>query len=269
MDKKKPTIIDGIQCYSPHDATDDTDYPESGLENIYNNESKHFWFLSRSEFIARFFKKYTSTNNRIIEIGAGTGNVSRNLMNHGYKPAVGELYLSGLHYAKSYGIDECYQFNLYDIPFENEFDTAGLFDVLEHLSDPVKALNNIHNMLNENGLLFVTVPAHMWLWNIDDRLAGHKTRYTKKTIAKTIEKGGFEIIESRYFFISIIPLLFLRTIIKPDNKHKKNYTNDNTDIKINPILNTILLSICRIENSLNHFLPNVFGGSLLIVARKK
>ena len=41
-----------------------------------------------------------------------------------------------------------------------------------------------------------------------------------------------------------------------------------TGIDINPMVNWLLLRLTRLENSLSKWLPNVVGGSLLIVAVK-
>jgi hypothetical protein len=38
---------------------------------------------------------------------------------------------------------------------------------------------------------------------------------------------------------------------------------------INPIINSILLFISRLENKINPYLVNFSGGSLLIIAKKK
>ena len=57
-------------------------------------------------------KRYISKDKKIIEIGAGTGNVSRDLQQHGYNNiSVGEMHINGLKYAKNYGIKDCYQFD--------------------------------------------------------------------------------------------------------------------------------------------------------------
>ena len=269
MKHKTPVIIDDIPCYNPQVDSDHADYPESELKELYKAESKHFWFITRYEFIINTIIKLTDFNSRFIEIGAGTGNISRKLMEKGYKPAVGELHLSGLKYAKSYGISECYQFDIYDTPFDDSFDAIGLFDVLEHLDKPDYALSNIHSMLHDNGLLYITVPAHMWLWNKYDRIAGHKVRYTKSTLTQITKQANFEIIECRYFFIFITPLLWLRSLLHPDKNLEATELKVDSEIHINTIVNKVLLTICRLENMINHLLPNIFGGSLILVAKKR
>ena len=115
----------------------------------------------------------------------------------------------------------------------------------------------------------LTVPSHMWLWNRDDAIAGHKIRYTKKELIEKLENSGFEIITARYFFMAITPLLFLRRVLNKDDGSKVREEEYSNDISINPTLSKILLFISNIENKINRYLPNLFGGSLFIIARKK
>ena len=215
-------------------------------------------------------QKYIDKSASIIEIGAGTGNVARFFIQEGYtNVSVGEMHLNGLKYAKGYGIKECYQFNLLNTPFENEFDVVCMFDVLEHIKDDNLALQNIYKSLTKKGNIVLTVPSHNWLWNRDDAIAGHKIRYTRKQLVEKLEKNGFEVITARYFFIFIAPLLYLRTILNKDDKSDIKEEEYSNDISMHPLLSNILLLISRVENKINNYLPNLFGGSLFIIARKK
>lgn len=69
--------------------------------------------------------------------------------------------------------------------------------------------------------------------------------------------------------MSITPLLFLRTILNRDDKSEVKDAEFNNDMSINPLFSDLLLFISRVENKINHLLPNIFGGSLLIIAEKK
>ena len=193
---------DNIKIFDPNISKNHLDYNALGLDNLYAQEEKHFWFIARKEFIFQNIQKYVKKSNKIIEIGAGTGNVSRHLKINGYKDiSVGEMHLNGLRYAKSYGISECYQFNLLDSPFKDEFDAICLFDVLEHIENDGLALQNACKSLKNTGYVVITVPAHMWLWNRNDVVAGHKVRYTKKQLIKKLKANNFDILRARYFFI--------------------------------------------------------------------
>lgn len=261
---------DGIKIF--HDDIDDnnTDYNLQGLDNLYKEEERHFWFIVRKEFIFEQMKKVIDKSSKIIETGSGTGNVSRYLSGKGFANiSVGEMHRHGLRYAKSYGIDECYQFDLLRTPFNSEFDVVCMFDVLEHIEEDCLALENVYKMLKNDGQIVLSVPAHQWLWNRSDVIAGHKRRYTKKSLNHALNSAGFDVVVSKYFFISIIPLLYLRTLLNKDAKQDERYDERTREISMYPVMNKILLSVSRIENKINKFLPNIIGGSLFVIARKR
>jgi 2-polyprenyl-3-methyl-5-hydroxy-6-metoxy-1,4-benzoquinol methylase len=207
--KQQTTNNNNIVIFNPEIVKDHEDYNSTGLDILYAAEEKHFWFIVRKQRIINIFKKYVQKHESVLEIGAGTGNVARALQTAGYDVSVGEMHLNGLCYAKSYGIKNCYQFDLFDPPFSEHFDVIGMFDVLEHLQEDVLAMQCVQSMLKPNGRIVLTVPAHKWLWNRDDAIAAHKRRYTLKELKMVMEKAGFEILHGRYFFVSILPLLFL------------------------------------------------------------
>ena len=261
-------IIDGIKCYTADIADDHEDYHAAGLDNIYKQEKQHFWFISRREKIIKYFKKFTDKNASILEIGAGTAYVALGLQQAKYKVSVGELHLSGLYYAKQQGIKDCLQFDLYNPPHIDEYDAIGMFDVLEHLSDADHALKKINSMLKNNGKLYITVPAHQWLWSREDEVAAHKTRYTKKSLTDCVTQSGFKVLKVDYFFTLILPLLWLRKILNPATGKAINLEEHTSSNGIPKLINTMLLLICRVENKISSLLPNIFGGSIIMVAEK-
>ena len=261
---------DNIKIFDANISKNHLDYNALGLDNLYALEEKHFWFIARKEFILKNIQKYVEKSKKIIDIGAGTGNISRYLKINGYRDiSVGEMHLNGLRYAKSYGVNECYQFNLLDSPFKDEFDAICLFDVLEHIENDDLGIQNAYKTLKNEGYLVLTVPAHMWLWSRSDVVAGHKVRYTKKQLINKLKANNFDVIKARYFFISIVPLFILRTILKRDSVNYIKEEEYKEEGLINPFINSILLFISRLENKLNSYLFNLFGGSLLIIAKKK
>ena len=261
---------DNIKIFDANISRNHLDYNALGLDNLYALEEKHFWFIARKEFILKNIQKYVEKSKKIIDIGAGTGNISRYLKINGYRDiSVGEMHLNGLRYAKSYGVNECYQFNLLDSPFKDEFDAICLFDVLEHIENDDLGIQNTYKTLKNEGYLVLTVPAHMWLWSRSDEVSGHKVRYTKKQLINKLKANNFDILRARYFFISIVPLLLLRTMLKRDSGSQIKKEEYKEEAPINPIINSVLLFISRLENKLNSYLFNLFGGSLLIIAKKK
>jgi len=265
-------IVDGIQCFIDNVDEDHSDYQGKYLENLFAVEQNHFWFVTRKERIITVCQNYLQVNSRVLEIGAGTAYVADGLQRAGFKIEVGDLHLSGLRHAKSKGIRDCYQFDLIDPPFKEEYDGIGMFDVLEHLNDDLEGLVQVTKMLKNNGLLFITVPAHQWLWSRIDIVASHKRRYSKKELVQKIEKVPLKVVNVEYFFCTILPLLFVRHLIDNSSCDVSGYNevNNNAEslLAINPLLNNALRIATRCENFFSKWMPDFPGGSILIVAKK-
>ena len=258
----KCPVVDNVPYFYSDIKNEEYSFSEYKVEidKIANAENKHFWFKSRRNLVLQIFNKFIPKDDKVIEIGAGTGSIAKMLSNNGYDLSIGEIHPNGIEYALKNNTNNMpiYQFNIMNNPFKNHFDTVGLFDVLEHIKDDGLAIQNIRNMLTINGRVVLTVPAHMWLWSEEDEVSNHFKRYELDDIKKLLIDNGFLITYASNFFISIIPLLYLRT---------KRKSLD--EIKINPIINFILFKISIFENKLLKFLSFGVGGSIILVAEKK
>lgn len=244
------------------------DYDAGGLDGHAECENEHFWFVARKEFLLDRFKKHIDPSSRGMDIGAGTGNVTGHLIANGYRNiCVGDMHSKSIAYARRYGSRELYQFDIMKPAFENEFDFVCLFDLLEHIQDDDTVLRNVLRMLHrEDGKVILTVPAHPRLWSLYDRAATHKRRYTKGTLRRKLVQNGFDILEMKYFFMSIAPLLLARSVLRPDRG--RDYKGCRAEASAaHPAIGKLLLRICRTENRVIDYLPNFFGGSLFAVAR--
>jgi 2-polyprenyl-3-methyl-5-hydroxy-6-metoxy-1,4-benzoquinol methylase len=257
----KYSIINNVPYFYKDINTQDYNLDEYTVEidKIANAEQNHFWFKSRRNLIRQVFNKFISKKDNVIEIGAGTGNIAKMLSAEGYNLSIGEIHPNGIEYALKNNDKNLpiYQFNIMNNPFKNHFDVVGLFDVLEHIEDDRLAIKNIYNMLSDNGKIVLTVPAHMWLWCDEDEVSNHFKRYEVNNLRKLLKDEGFTVKYATNFFISIVPLLYLRT---------KNKSSD--EITINPIINFILSIISNIENKILKFISSKIGGSIIIVAEK-
>lgn len=259
---KKYPIINNVPYFYNEDISEVYNFNEYAVEidKIANAENNHFWFKSRRKLILQVFNKYILKSEKIIEIGAGTGSIARMLNHAGFDVSIGEIHTNGIEYAinNNHKNLTIYQFDIMTNPFRKHFDVVGLFDVLEHIEDDRLAIKKIQNMLKDTGKIVITVPAHMWLWCKEDEISNHFKRYELGDLKLLLEQEGFNIKYATNFFISIVPLLYLRTKSKSSN-----------EIKINPIINFMLFIVSNIENKILKFLSSKIGGSILIVAEKK
>ena len=101
------------------------------------------------------------------------------------------------------------------IVFKSIFDSKKNFDavfssnVLEHIENDQKTLNDIYKKLNKDGLLFLFLPAFQILYSDMDKKVGHFRRYSMQDIKKKLKKAKFQIVYNSYldslgFFASLI-----------------------------------------------------------------
>ncbi len=85
------------------------------------------------------------------------------------------------------------------------FDIVTMWDVLEHLSDPLEELRRVHRLLRPDGTLlfstlmidnwFAKLSGSRWPWLMDM----HLFYFTDATISHVLQQTGFAIMESRNY----------------------------------------------------------------------
>jgi hypothetical protein len=249
-------------------------YPKEGNNSSFLIEENSWWFSNRNNYIVSFVKRYTP-NSLFWDIGGGNGFVSKGLQQNGINTILVEPGIDGAINASKRGINEIFCSTLEQLDVHpSTIESAGLFDVLEHIENPNAFLNEIHKSMKTDGKLFITVPAYNFLWSSDDDYAGHYKRYTIKTLKKTLSESRFEMVNGTYFYsILIIPIYFFRTLkqkllkLKPEDvgKIEKGVGEHNNSGLIVKLMSSIWnLELWLIKN--NIYIP--FGASCLVVARK-
>lgn len=179
-------------------------YIYSGKEELEN--SSKFLKNYNSEVVKIFFNHFKSKGNKILDFGAGIGTLSTLYEKmSGIKPICIEIDLENRKYLKSKG------FVVFKSIFnsKNNFDAIFSSNVLEHIEDDQKTLNDIYKKLNKDGLLFLFLPAFEMLYSDMDKKVGHFRRYSAHDIKKKLEKAKFQIVYCCYldslgFFASFV-----------------------------------------------------------------
>ncbi len=244
-------------------------------ENISNLEDEHFWFVVRNERICSLIQDTLPgyENAEFLEIGSGTGNVLNYLYRNGLRNLTGyDVEEIGLEIASKSFPNIKFEYNdlLDPTTKSRKFDAIGMFDCLEHFSDEGEPLSNVKALLRPGGQLYLTVPAHDFLWSKIDEWFGHYRRYTKSSLGKALSENGFTNIRQAYFMAPLVPLAILRRKLKtyPELKSEveiQALLDEETSLPP-AIINKTMLSLTRLEHRWMGMRDLNFGGSILCVA---
>lgn len=192
------------------------DVSGSDVPALLAAEERHFWHRTRNRIIERRLAAHgVRPGARFLELGCGAGCVAAHLSRAGYDVTGVEGHRRLLEVAATRaprasfwlhdlrrGVDE--------LP-DREFDAAALFDVVEHLDDPLAALSAAARCVRPGGLVVGTVPALMSLWSAIDEHSGHKLRYTRATLRALLDRvPGARVVEIAPFNRVLVPLLWIQ-----------------------------------------------------------
>ena len=260
----------GYPQFAPELASSAEGYDASYFEKLIGYETGHFWFESRNKLISWAMQKYFGATGQFLEVGCGTGFVLSGLQNSvpGLALSGSEIFNEGLKFIRQrIPGASVYQMDIMRIPFADEFDVAGAFDVLEHIPDDTGALRQMWRAVKPGGGILLTVPQHPALWSAFDVAAHHQRRYTRKELTQKAEQAGFEVQLVTSFVFFPLPLMMLT---RARNREISAEYNVFAEFEVQPLLNRLLLLVLSVERFLIRLgisLP--LGGSLLLVAIKK
>jgi 2-polyprenyl-3-methyl-5-hydroxy-6-metoxy-1,4-benzoquinol methylase len=138
---------------------------------------------------------------RVLEIGAGMGNLTRLLCRRRKRYVATDLnpeYVEQLRMAfRHRPLVEVARLNTGEpadySPFEGAMDTVLCLHILEHLADDAETLKRIRTLLRPAGRLILLVPNDPSAFGTLDAALGHKRRYALKQISALADAAGFDV----------------------------------------------------------------------------
>lgn len=230
-------------------------------------EETHWWFVGRRALFARELRRLgVSADARILDAGTSTGTNLRMLGEEGYRRFVGlDLSPDAIRFAAMKGLGRVEQGDVCRMPFEDaSFDVVLATDIIEHVDDDLKALEEINRVLTPGGTALITVPAFQSLWGLQDVVAQHKRRYLKGPLLTQIRSAGLVVGRTYYFnYILFAPIWLARQAIRWLKVEVSSENEINT-----PALNRLLGLIFSLDIVTAPWLRLPFGVSILAVAEK-
>lgn len=249
-------------------------YPKSGNENCFQIEENSFWFQHRNNCIIEAVKKHCP-DNLFFDIGGGNGFIAKGLEDNGVSTVLVEPGIQGCLNAKKRNLKNIVCSTLENASFKKgTIPAIGLFDVVEHIEKDTEFLKSTFHYLEENCLIFITVPAFNTLWSNEDIDAGHFRRYTLNELEGKLKTIGFSIEYSTYIFSVLTIVVFLfRTLPSKLGLNKNSNSFDkhkNEHQSKKGLLEKALNWIWKVElNKIRKGEKIPLGGSCFVIARKK
>lgn len=211
-------------------------------------------------------------NDTICDMGCGDGNLSGSLVKKARQVTGVDISQKRVNRAKGKGIDAICA-DIHSTPFgSNSFDKVICSEVLEHVFNPYEVITEIYRILKQGGTLVISVPvdedidktilvaSREDIENMDYELIKkkysiehcHLTSFSKRSIIKTLEETGFEIIQIDY-----------TNNYKPIFKNKKIYETIYgmmVEIKVNnhriteKLFNIFISLVYRKEKTFRHII---------------
>lgn len=228
-------------------------------------EQTHWWFVVRRSLIRSIIDKLKlPPDASILDVGTSTGTNLRLLKEMGFTNFLGlDRSPEAIHWCAEKGLGTVRQGDVCAIPFSDEsFDLVLATDIIEHVDDDLKALQELQRVLKKSGRIVITVPTFPSLWGLQDEVSHHKRRYRRRDLLDKLGKSGFECKKQFYFnFLLFAPIWTARQVMRVGKVKLQSENQLNT-----PILNSILKTIFYLDVALAKILKPPFGVSLFILA---
>ena len=173
-------------------------------DRIYSADEYGSEILARLNRAPRFTRWMADTvrpfvGERVLEIGAGIGNLTANLIPRTayWATDINPLYLSdqrNLSSTRPYLHVAFTDVSRMETFPKERFDTVICLNVIEHVEEDVAALRNIKSVLDEGGRAIILVPQGPALFGSLDTVLGHFRRYTRQQLIAAGEKAGFQVV---------------------------------------------------------------------------
>lgn len=138
----------------------------------------------------------------VLEVGCGVGSFTKLIDDHGNFDSLYSIDISqpAIDFIKTKKFKNKIKIECIDlINAEGSYDFILCMNVMEHVEDDKNFFRKLTGLLKKDGVLFLLVPSHMFLYSNFDKAAGHFKRYAKKDMNSAELPSGIKLIDQYYF----------------------------------------------------------------------
>lgn len=245
-------------------------------DEIHKNPTKDGWIdVYERKQVLNILKELFDSPKIVTECGASFGymldELKKSYSNNFY--CTTDIMPEGLKYSYSKNPDVAHvQCDFTDAPFNNDsIDIIYALNVLEHISEDKKAINEFYRVLKKGGYCLLIVPRGEKLYDYFDEMLFHKRRYAKGELRNKVEDNGFEIIEDYHYAWLCYPAFWLKKklnrVIGKRLTKKAKMERTQADIN-NAMSSSFAIWLMKVETRLSRYIHPSFGVREIILCRK-
>jgi SAM-dependent methyltransferase len=244
-------------------------FANDDLERLAGVEDGSFWFRGRNALLLGTLESDFPGARSVLEVGCGNGYVLAAIAERHPEISVAGVDLgdAGLREARRrIPRATLIRADVRELPYEEEFDVVGAFDVIEHVRDDEAVLAAMHRAVRPGGGIVVSVPQHEWLWSETDRYAGHERRYTRRELAGKLERTGFRLRWATSFVTLLLPAMVSSRVWQAVSRRR---FDPSRELAVDRRADAMMERIMRVETrAIGLGMRFPVGGSLLAVAER-
>lgn len=253
---------------------------EKVLESV--RRGNNYIKIRRHKLRLKLIKQYVKTG-KLYDVGVGWGHFLFTAKKRGFDASGVEISELMHQYATNDLNLEVVHDNFFNLELPDEnWDVATMWDVLEHINEPAKAVQKVNKILKTGGYFVLQVP------QIDSKVAKrqkqnwsmmsieHINYFSKDTIKTLLEDNGFEVLKYKssyelklFIMFTLLPWLKRKNTLPREKTQISNSERQNFFNKITKLPKFViwlgLLAHDIIYNTLTLF---NYGEEMVVVARK-
>ena len=180
-------------------------------DELQSLDLQYWWFRVRYNYAWRLVRSVAGpAPDLLLDVGAGTCGFLASVLRATSLPAERVLGIEWNERAAAVGRGRGVPVATADLgkiaaaPLPRSPDAITMLDVLEHVEDPVAALEDLFQVCRPGGCVVVLVPALQRLWSEWDDLLGHHRRYDRPMLRRELEAAGWRPRSMRYLFAPLV-----------------------------------------------------------------